>query len=200
MLAAVGLVLSAQPKTKPRPVRIAQATPAAAASATVEPRPAAPRLSRAALQVVERAVDRRLETTMDEDPFAILGATRGVYLDGYGVVFSTEIELSPAATPNPFSRPYGKGEIQLLREKKKYRIDQVKASMKALLVSAATTLDGVRTDERLAIAVTIPYFSWERSEGLPRQIIMAAPRKALLDAKAGSNAVLEGSLKTEELF
>jgi hypothetical protein len=194
------------PKRKPPVVKIAQAPPAATASAPApapmpETKPSVSRITRVALQGIERSVDRRYENTMDEDPFAILGATRGVYLDGYGVVFSTEIDLSPAAAPNPFGRPYGRGEILLLREKKKYRIDQVKASMRELMMNAAATLEGVRAEEKIALSVTIPYFSWEKSEGLPRQIIMVAPRRALLDAKAGGPAeALTRATTFQELF
>jgi hypothetical protein len=73
--------------------------------------------------------------------------------------------------------------------------------MRELMMNAAATLDGIPAAEKVALSVTIPYFSWEKSEGLPRQIIMVAPRQALLDAKAGGSAeALMRSMMIQELL
>src|ERR1039458_4808501 len=49
-----------------------------------------PRVTRAALVSVEKNFDGRLARAYTPDIFDILGATRGVYLEGCGAVFSTE--------------------------------------------------------------------------------------------------------------
>jgi hypothetical protein len=162
--------------------------------------PTAPRVTRASLADLERASDRKFRATMDDDPFALLGYTRGVYLEGVGVVFSTEVELAPSAAPNPFrGTQYTAKDIQSLREKKKFRVTQLKESMLDLLYTFATKLTSLPGGEVVAIAVTIPYFKWENAEGMPRQIIMAAPRKIALDAKAGDRAAA-AAVKVQELL
>jgi hypothetical protein len=159
---------------------------------------AASPVTRAALETLERAVDEKYEKTMPEDQFFMLGATRGVYLDGYGVVFTTEVELSPSAAPNPFRPAYGRGEKMLLREKKLHRITELKKSMREMLYRIAASLE-IAPPEMIAVAVTLPYFHWENSEGMARRLIMTADRKTALEAKAGS-PVAAAAIKIQELF
>ena len=147
------------------------------------------RVTRASLRPLERSTDSSLESLLQDDPLSILGATRAVYLDGYGVVFSTEVELSPSAAPNPFRPAFGKEEIARLKEKKKVRIAFLKESMRNILVQFAKSLKTVPPGENVALAVTIPYYRWEDTEGMPLQILMVAPRKALTAAPVPVNAV-----------
>jgi hypothetical protein len=147
------------------------------------------RITRASLRTLERSTDVGFEGLLSEDPLSILGATRAVYLDGYGVVFSTEVELSPSAAPNPFRPAFGKEEIARLKEKKKVRIAFIKESMRNMLVQFAASLKTVPPGENIALAVTIPYFRWEDTDGMPRQILMVAPRKALTAKQIPANAL-----------
>jgi hypothetical protein len=160
---------------------------------------AATELNRASLRELERSTDAKFEGLMQEDPLAILGQTRGVYLAGYGVVFTTEVELAASAAPNPFRQPFSKQDIARLKEKKKLRISYMKESMRGLLISFATTLDAVPLKENVALAVTIPYFRWEDTSGMPRQILMVAPRQSLLEAKTGKTNGL-ATLKVQEFY
>lgn len=154
------------------------------------------RITRASMQVLERGSDSSLEGMLTDDPLRILGSTRAVYLDGYGVVFSAEIELAPGSTPNPFRMQFTKEDLARIKEKKKVRLSQLREHMRTLLVTYAT-LD-VPLHENVALAVTIPYFRQEDSAGLPRQIVMSAPRKLLLDARAGKPEGLASALKVQE--
>ena len=43
------------------------------------------------------------------------------------------------------------------------------------------------------LAVTIPYYVWEKSAGMPRQIMIQAPKSALLNPTK-----LEATLKIQE--
>jgi hypothetical protein len=157
-----------------------------------------PRITYAALRTLERSADNNFETLIKEDPLSMLGYTRGVYLDGYGVVFSAEVELAASAAPNPFRPAYTKEDVQRLREKKKVRIAYLKESMQNMLLSFSNSLETVPLNQNVALAVTIPYFRWEDADGMPRQIVMSAPRKALLDARAGNTKGLAAVLKVQE--
>lgn len=158
------------------------------------------RVTRTSLRSLEQSADTSLETLVREDPLSILGSTRGVYLQGYGVVFTTEVEMAASAAPNPFRPALNKEGIARLREKKRVRIAFLKENMRNMLVSFASSLDTVPLNENVALAITIPYFRWEDSEGMPQQILAVAPRKALLDARAGNAAPLAAALKVQEFF
>lgn len=157
-----------------------------------------PRVSRVSLAAMEDSLDRKLERIDIDDRFVLLGATRGVYLDGFGAVFTTEVDLLSSAAVTPFRPAYTKEEIARLRQKKLARIEALKKNMRDMLLSSAASLDGVATAEQIALAVTIPYFRWEDSAGMPRQILMQAPKRLLLEAARGNAAALEGSLKVQE--
>ena len=158
------------------------------------------RVTRASLRTLERSTDANFETALKDEPMTILGQTRGVYLDGYGMVFTTEVELAAAAAVNPFRPAYSKEDIARIKEKKRMRIVYLKENMRGILTTLATSLDTVPLDENVALAVTIPYFRWEDAEGMPKQILLVAPRRALLDARAGKAASLNAALKTQEFF
>ncbi|MBC8167748.1 MAG: hypothetical protein H7Y20_17995 [Bryobacteraceae bacterium] len=159
----------------------------------------APRLTRASLQSFERQSDSTIENLLKEDPMSILGYTRGVYLDGYGVVFSTEVDLAPRMNPNPFRAQFTKDDFTRIKELKRLRLVQLREQMRSMLISYASGLD-LPLNENVALAVTIPYSRLEDSAGMPRQIVISAPRRALLDAAAGRTAALPETLKVQEFF
>lgn len=159
-----------------------------------------PRVSRAALQPMEKSFDRRMQTFSD-DPFNLLGTTRGIYLDGYGVVFTNEISLAFGPNITPFSQVISDDQKARLHQKKLARVPRLREMMRDMMVAAAASLDTVPAEERVVVGVTLFHFSWEDSSGLPAQIIMQAPRKALLDYQAGRTklAALEAAIRIQEL-
>jgi len=158
------------------------------------------RVSRASLSHLEQRMDERVVAIAPDEPAYLLGATRGVYLEGYGVVFTAEVDLLPAAAPNPFRPAYTKQDILRLKGKKQLRIGMLRQQMRQTLMAAAVPLDSVPPDERIALAVTIPYYSWEDGAGLPRQILMSAPRGVLLKGTKNDTLAVENSLKVQEFF
>lgn len=133
---------------------------------------------RAAISAVEKAIDRRIETLFDE-PFLLLGMTRGVYLEGTGAVFTAEIALalSPAG---PFAPKLTPEEMQRLRKKRLERLPVVKEAMRDLLVRSAEMLAAMPETEDVVLGVTIFRRSAEDNTGIPAQIVMQAGRKELL--------------------
>ncbi len=67
--------------------------------------------------------------------------------------------------------------------------------MREYMVSAAGSLGAMPAEERVVVAVTLFYYSWEQRTGLPSQIVMQAARGAL--AK-GAGAALDAAVKVEE--
>ena len=42
---------------------------------------------------MEKSLDERISKLWDDNPYLLLGTTRGVYLEGYGAVFTAEVNL-----------------------------------------------------------------------------------------------------------
>ena len=61
-----------------------------------------------------------------------------------------------------------------LRHQKQTRIEVLQKRMVESMVVIAQNLEGVPANERIALAVTIPYYPWEKSTGMPRQILIQA--------------------------
>ncbi|HYP06708.1 MAG TPA: hypothetical protein VER03_10805 [Bryobacteraceae bacterium] len=152
-----------------------------------------PRVTRNNLVSLEKLTDTKVTQLDNNSPAEVLGHTRGVYLEGYGVVFTAEVDPNPYAAPNPFRPQYTKADLDKLRLQKKARIDVLKKKMVESLVVMARGLEGVPANEQVVLAVTIPYWVWENSTGMPKQIMIQAPKSALL-----SSTGLEAALKVQE--
>jgi hypothetical protein len=162
--------------------------------------PEKPLVSRAALQAIEKQFDTAIVSLDVNDPYDLLGYTRGVYLNGYGVVFTAEVNL--VITPiSPF-RPQPEGAALVrLHDKKLGRLAVLKRVMRDALVGSAASLDAVPPNEQVVIAVSLFYGGFEQRKDLPNQVVMQATRQTLLDFKAGrlSEQALEAAIKTKEL-
>ncbi len=159
-----------------------------------------PPVSRAEVQAVEKAFDQRVERLDATDPMDLLGSTRGVYLEGYGIVFTSEVNLIVVPPIGPFRREVTKGEIEKFHQRKVARLPRLRELMRTTLVEAASSLNGLQGNEKIALGVCLFYFSWEARDGLPGQILMQAPRQTLLGFKNGSvsAAQLEAAILTRE--
>jgi len=179
--AAVLLVLSLAPAWAqlPRPPAVASAaTPAAAPPATVTPTEK-PRVPRQTLADIERRLDTKLASLGGaNDPIDLLGASRGIYLDGYGAVFT--VELSPIVTPglNPFHTVITEPEKEKVRQRKLDRLPMLKELMRDMWRDSATALTAVPDNQQVVIAVRLLYLPWEDTRGLPGEIVMKGDRRA----------------------
>ena len=147
-----------------------------------------PTITRSMLIPVEKKIDQRLETLYDE-PFLLLGMTRGLYLDKFGAVFSAELQLvsTPGLGTFGFTAPT-REMLTSTRNKKLLRLPVLKEAMRSQLASAALSLDKLPVDEKVVFGVSIFRRSWEDSTGLPAQIVMQATRKELLAARTAAAA------------
>jgi hypothetical protein len=158
------------------------------------------RVSREAMASVEQSVDQGIRSLDVNAPYDLLGFTRGVYLPGYGVVLTSEVNLVVTLI-TPFSPPPTGLKLTQLRQKKIQRLEVVRGFMRDALVSAALTLDPVPSNEQVVYGMTLFYRKFEEREGLPGQIIMQAPKQTLLDYKANriSKAQLDAAIQVQEL-
>ena len=140
---------------------------------------------------VERSIDRRFRDLRDTQPMTLLGATRGVYLEGYGAVFTLEVNLYPSAALSPFRQSYTEEEKRQLNVRKKQRLEDLEQKAREILVEESAKLVSLPDGEKVALAVSLFHFAWEDLTGLPRQLVMAAARSLLAEARAGALAAAD---------
>ena len=145
-----------------------------------------PKVNRTMIEAMEKSVDGRLQKLFAPDPAEVLGVTQGAYINGYGVVFMSEVNLAPAPGITPFHPAVNADEIKRTHDKKLQRIAALRNSIRDILMDSAASLDTVPEEEQVTLGVSLFYWTWESREGLPAQIVMHAPRKLLLQAKAGT--------------
>jgi hypothetical protein len=159
---------------------------AAAAGTAVEK---APVPKRATLVAVGQAVDGRIGKIVPADPMEVLSSTQGVYLGGYGAVFTAQVDLIMTPTPNPFRMVMSKKDIEQVHARKAARIPMLRQSMREALKQAAADLENLPPREQVVLAISILYYHWEDSSGMPSQIVMQAPREKLLNRETAEAAI-----------
>jgi hypothetical protein len=152
-----------------------------------------PDLKRAPLTPIERALDNCIGGTTADDPADILGSTRGLYLEGYGAVFTTEVSLVYTPGLSPFRQKVTADEVKRMHDRKQKRVPLLRQAMREMLMSAANALSSLPPREQIVVAVRFLYLPWEDTTGLPSQLVMQADRATLL-----KKASLDNSIHTEE--
>jgi len=159
----------------PRPQAAARA---AAPPAGVTPTDK-PRVPRQALADVEKRLDTKLASLGGvNDPIDLLGAARGIYLDGYGAVFTAEASLIVTPNINPFRPVMTEPEKEKVRQRKLDRLPMLKQLMRDMWRDSATSLTAIPDDQQVVIAVRLLYLPWEDTRGLPGEIVMKGDRRA----------------------
>ena len=157
-----------------------------------------PRVTRTMLIPMEKSFDSRVARLSQDNPFVLLGPTRGVYLEGYGAVFTAEINLvSEPAALMMFRPQLTKEEIEQHRQKKLARLPQLRQAMRQSLVDSAASLDTVPAEERVVIVALLSKYPWEDTTGVPQQIMMQASKKSLVEQRNNA-ATLDTVIHTTE--
>lgn len=158
-----------------------------------------PRVSRATLTAVEGTINQTF-STRGPDSYDVLGRARGTYLEGYGTLFTIELDLANAGPldMSPFRPVMSPAEIGAIRERKLKKIPVLEESMRNILVNASGTLEGLPGNERIAIEAILFNFRWEDSRGLPHRVFMSAEKQKLVDAKASHAGPAELAAVIEE--
>jgi hypothetical protein len=137
---------------------------------------------------LEKTFDGRMESADSKDPFEIYGdGTRGLYIEGFGTVFTTEISLIVTPGIFPMSPAVTDEKKAQVHQRKFDHLQPLKDLMKDLMKVSAITLVPLPDDQRIVFAVRVRYQRWEDTTGLPAQIVMSADKKS----------VLQGDIKTK---
>ncbi len=165
------------------------------------PLAAKPKVDRGLVITLEKAMDKTLERdVLDANGYLILGYTRGVYVEGFGTVFSAEVNLAAGPTVSPFRPEVTKDDTTRLRQKKVDKLPALKTAMRQLLFELAARLEPMAAEEEVVVAVTLFHHHWENTAGLPWQVVMRASKKRLLETPTTKRdpAQLESLIKVEE--
>lgn len=157
----------------------------------------APRVSRTVLKAVEVSLDERLKTIWPDNPFTLIGNTRGLYLEGYGALFT--VEVSPILSTTMMMHPtVTKEEAAKAHKLRIERVAILKTALRQAVADAAASLDPVPDNDQVTLIVFLQYHSWEDVSGTPAQLTFQGKKKALIDAKrAGPAAVMQAVQVTE---
>jgi hypothetical protein len=157
-------------------------------------------VKRAAVQAMERSFDARMQQVVTE-PFDLLGNTRGVYLEGYGAVFTAEVNLIVSPAISPFRPPFTKEEIEKIHQRKLQKLPVLRENMREMLLASSASLDGVAAGEQIVLGVTLFNYKYEDASRLPNQIVMQAEKGKLLEVQSGraSKSTLDSVIKVQEL-
>lgn len=155
-----------------------------------------PHIKRASLVAMEDSLDKRLKSLAD-DPYLLLSNTHGIYLEGYGAVFTAEVSLANGPGISPFHPALTKDEHLRIRAKKLERIPALKQCMRDMLLAASASLDEVPGSEQIVVGISLAYRPEEDRSGMPAQILMQGVKSQLLDAKF-NRIGLDGVVKVRE--
>jgi len=159
-------------------------------SGTLQPAPV--RLSLATLAEMSRGFDRDFQVFAPADPIDVLGRTRGIYLEGFGAVFTTELDTILTPRLSPFRPNISEAEKAQVRQRKLARLPQVERLMNSMLLSAAKELVAVPDDQQIVVAVKFLYLPYEDTSGLPGQMVVKAARRTIL-----SGAPIEATVSNQ---
>jgi hypothetical protein len=141
-----------------------------------------PRFSTEVIRNLEKEFDKKLASAAPS-PFYPIGATRGVYIPGYGLIFTAELDLMQTrAAGGLLNSQIADAEVVSTHAKKLAQLPLLQQFMRDLVTSTAQKVDMIPESERIVFAVRLWYQGWEDRTRLPERILMTADRKS---AKAG---------------
>jgi hypothetical protein len=165
-------------------IGVAKQPPAAAVAAKPAATIVTSERSPVALQtlgVLEKEMDGRLGATGASDPCVVLGLTRGLYVNGFGAIFTSEVELVNSPGAGVFQTPIGPEQKVLVHKRKLAHVPLLQQTMRDMVLSlaASPTLKIADTDQ-IVVAVRLVYRPWEDTTNLPGQIVLRADRRGAI--------------------
>jgi hypothetical protein len=142
-----------------------------------------PAVGIAALKAIEKTTNERFAAE-SQDPWDLVGDTRGTYISGYGTYFTLEVALINIAPMFPFRPQFTPQDIKDAHDRKIRKLAILKTAICDLMVKAASELTTLPATEQISFETYFFSFSFEDHTGLPNRLTMSASRQKLLDAGA----------------
>jgi hypothetical protein len=147
-----------------------------------------PGIARQTFTEMEKRFDSQLAATGGAHPIDVLGLTRGLYLDDYGVIFTAEVSLIQTPPPSPFRKDGISPELrsEVYRQKTE-NLPLLKKVMREMVKNTAMTFGAagvkmniLKPNAQVVLAVRLLYLPYESTIGLPGLIVMRADLKGAL--------------------
>jgi len=155
------------------------AKPASAALPKLPPPVRATLVPASSMRELERFFNNKLAGLVRDvdNPAELMGDTRGVQIDDYGVVFSAEVSLVLTPAITPFMQKIPADVAARIRQFRVDRVPALKAAMKEMMRSIATQVSAqVPATQQVALVVRLYYGPWEDTTGMPKEVVMRATR------------------------
>jgi hypothetical protein len=135
-----------------------------------------------AMTALEKEMDGRLSATgaVNNDPSLVLGGgTRGVYISGFGAVFTADLDLVNTPLGNGlFAAPISAEMKANTHKRKLAHVPMLQQTMRDMLLSlAASPSLKIADNDQIVLAVRLMYRPWEDTKDLPSQILMRIDRR-----------------------
>ncbi len=155
----------------------------------------AARVSRAVMRSAEVSLDDRLSAIWPDVHASV--HPRGVYLDGYGAVFTVEMNTASdgVGLMSTILTPQMKVQV---KQKKIERVPQLQKALEQALVDVAASLDPVPLDEQVVIEADLLRYTWEDGAGYPAELLVQGTRRKLLDVKRANGVGLDAAIRVTE--
>ena len=159
-----------------------------------------PKVNRPMIAALEKSFENQLAKLWPDDPVSVIGVPQGLYINGYGAVFTAQVNLAPAPGITPFHQTNTKEDVARTHHKKLERLPRLREAMQDMLLASAASLDPVPADEQVALGISLYNWYWEDTAGLPAQIVMHAPKRVLVQVKSGlaNKSALASAISVQE--
>ena len=159
-----------------------------------------PRVGRSMIAAAEKNIDNRFTRLWDDNPFVVLGPTRGVYLEGYGAVFTAEINLVAGPVLGIMTPPRTLDDISKHKQKKVARLPELRKALQQALaeLAASPEMAAVPPDQQIVMVAFLSHYPWEDLAGLPAEIMMQGPKQKLTEALHAGGASLAAAIQAAQ--
>jgi hypothetical protein len=133
--------------------------------------------TRAVLREAETRFDSMIQKQWTYDPYVLLGNSRAIYVEGFGVVMTAEINLVTGPTVSPFNPTISKEAATRHRERKLQRLPQLRQLVKSGADTARVWFPELPDGDNLIIGITLLKYAWEDGTGIPSQVVAVTQKR-----------------------
>ncbi len=149
-----------------------------------------PKVTRADVANMERVINGSIQGMFPEEPWILLGFSRGFYVSGVGVMFSADVNLATGPAVTPFTPNPRKELLIAQHEKKQKRLPVLRETMYTIVRKLSDSMTALPEDEQVVLCVSLMRSPWEIGNDIPAQIVMHVQRGKLI-AKSASDSVIK---------
>lgn len=133
--------------------------------------------NRATLREAETRFDMMIQKQWTDDPLVLLGNTRAIYVEGFGVVMTAEINLVTGPTVSPFNPSISKESIAKHHDRKVQRLPNLRDLLKSSASTARAWFPDLADADNLVVGITLLKYSWEDPAGIPSQLVAITQKR-----------------------